>query len=152
MDDAIRDFGMQLGHRVLARDWAGTHALLAPWLRAAASVDDVRRFFEDEYRMTLEAWGLDGVHWPEYPDPDVGGNDFVNATGLREPMSFKPGHLRPVPAEVTDDNMRFWMSMQLQCSDEQMARLGFDFFAEVWVAVVQTGEGLRVGYWSQGAY
>ena len=32
MDDAIRDFGMQLGHRVLARDWAGTHALLAPWL------------------------------------------------------------------------------------------------------------------------
>ena len=27
-----------------------------------------------------------------------------------------------------------------------------DFFAEVWMAVVETDEGLRVGYWSQGAY
>ena len=30
--------------------------------------------------------------------------------------------------------------------------LGFDSFCEVWVAVVDTAEGLRVGYWSQGAY
>jgi hypothetical protein len=30
--------------------------------------------------------------------------------------------------------------------------LGFDSFCEAWVAVVDTAEGLRVGYWSQGAY
>jgi len=29
--------------------------------------------------------------------------------------------------------------------------LDFDHFAEVWMAVVETGDGLRVGYWSQGA-
>ena len=45
-----------------------------------------------------------------------------------------------------------WMKLQLQCSDEQMAKLHFDTFCEVWVAVVQTDEGLRVGYWSQGGY
>jgi hypothetical protein len=48
--------------------------------------------------------------------------------------------------------MRYWMKLQLQCSDEQMATLGFDAFCEVWMAVVDTPEGLRVGYWSHGAY
>jgi hypothetical protein len=33
-----------------------------------------------------------------------------------------------------------------------MEKLGFDFFCEVWMAVVEIPEGLRVGYWSQGAY
>jgi hypothetical protein len=152
MDDDLREFGMDLGRRVLARDWAGAHALLAPWLQAAISVDDVRGFFEDEYRQMLREWDIEDMHYPECPDPDIGGNQFTNATGLREPMSFKPGYLRPVAAEVTDDNMSYWMRMQLQCSDEQMEKFGFDFFAEVWLAVVRTDAGLRVGYWSQGAY
>ena len=60
--------------------------------------------------------------------------------------------MRDVPVEVTDDNVRYWMKLQLQGSDEQMAKLGFDSFCEVWISVVETAEGLRVGYWSQGAY
>jgi hypothetical protein len=152
VDDDLREFGEQLGRHVLARDWAAARALLAPWLRATQTADDVRRFFEDEYRATLRESGIDELRYPEYPEPDIGGNQFTNATSLREPMSFKPGYLRPVADEVTDDNMRYWMRMQLQCSDAQMDELGFDFFAEVWMAVVQTDEGLRVGYWSQGAY
>jgi hypothetical protein len=39
--------------------------------------------------------------------------------------------LRDVPIEVTDDNVRYWMKVQLQCSAEQMERLGFDSFCEV---------------------
>jgi hypothetical protein len=42
--------------------------------------------------------------------------------------------------------------IRLQCSDEQMTQMDIDQFAEVWMAVVETGDGLRVGYWSQGAY
>lgn len=152
MQDDIRAFGMDLGHKVLARDWTGVHLMLAPWLRETASSDDVRRFFEDEYRATLEDSGIEQMHYPEYPDPELGGNQFTNATSLREPLSWKPGYLRPVAAQVTDENMRYWMCMKLLCSDGQMNELGFDFFAETWIAVVQTDEGLRVGYWSQGAY
>jgi hypothetical protein len=33
-----------------------------------------------------------------------------------------------------------------------MQELDFDFFAEVWTAIAATDEGLRVGYWSQGAH
>lgn len=152
MDDDVRQFGMTLGSRVLERDWTGARALLAPWLRATLGADDVRGFFENAYLAMLKEWGFGELRHPEYPEPAIGGNHFTNATSLREPVSFKPGYQRPVPPDVTDANMRYWMSMQLQCSDQQMQELGFDCFAEVWIAVVTTDEGLRVGYWSHGAY
>lgn len=152
MDDSIRSFVTDVGMKALARDWAAVHALLAPWLRVSMSVDDVRAFFEDEYRATLKDSGIEDVRYPEHPEPEVGGNTFVNATELRKPISWEGGRVRNVAPEVTDENMRFWAKLQLQCSDEQMDALGFDFFAEVWMAIVETDQGLRVGYWSQGAY
>jgi hypothetical protein len=152
MDDDVRDFGTELGRAAIARNWVGVHALLAPWLRGQYSVEQVRAFFEDEYRSTLEASEVEGLHYPEYPDPQLDGNRHTKATQLREPISFAGGKVRPVAPEVTDGNMRYWMSLQLQCSDDQAGNLGFDFFCEVWLAVVETPEGLRVGYWSQGAY
>ena len=48
--------------------------------------------------------------------------------------------------------MRYWLKLQLHYSDEQMAQLDFDTFAEVWIVVVTTEEGLRVGYWTHDAY
>jgi hypothetical protein len=69
--------------------------------------------------------------------------------GLREWAGNK---VRDVAPEVTDANMRYWMCLKLPCSDEQMTSLGFDIFCETWIAVVETGDGLRVGYWSQGPY
>ena len=152
MDEDVRAFGTELGRRAVARDWPAVHAMLAPWLRASWPVDKVQRFFEDEYRATLGANGAEGLRYPEYPEPELDGNGFTKATQLREPISFAGGKLRDIPAEVTDDNVRYWMKLQLQCSDEQMAKLGFDSFCEVWISVVETAEGLRVGYWSQGAY
>lgn len=152
MDDDVREFGLKFGRSVLGQSWAEVHGMLAPWLRSAQSEDDVRRFFEDEYLATLRDNQIEELKYPEYPEPDLDGNAFTKATQLREPMSFAGGKVRPVAPEVTGTNMRYWMSMKLQCSDEQMAVLGFDHFCQVWIAVVDTPEGLRVGYWSQGAY
>ena len=152
MDDDIRLFGQELGKAVIARDWSAVHALLAPWLRHRWSPEDVRRFFEDEYRQTLAANDIDELQYPEHPEPQVDGNAFTNATALREPISFAGGKVRDVAPELTDANMRYWMSLQLPCSDAQMDTLGFDVFCETWVAVANTSEGLRVGYWSQSAY
>jgi hypothetical protein len=152
MDDRVRAFGTELGGKALARDWSGVHAMLAPWMRAEHSVDDVRAFFEDEYRKTLEANEVREMHYPECPDAQLDGNDFTKATQLRKPISFAGGKVRPVAPEVTDENVRYWLSLQLLCSDAQMDALGFDCFCEAWAAVVDTDEGLRIGYWSQGAY
>jgi len=152
VDDDVRLFGQHLGTRALARDWTGVHAMLAPWMQQTMTPDGVRAFFENEYRLTLQDNSVDSMHYPEHPEPQLGGNGFTNATALRKPISWEGDRIRPVAPEVTDANMKYWMSIQLQCSDAQMDTFGFDFFSEVWLAVVQTNEGLRVGYWSQGAY
>src|SRR5436190_14894352 len=99
MDDDIRTFGTDLGREVLARRWPAVHAMLAPWLRMTWSVDQVRQFFEDEYRATLGANNVEGFHYPEYPEPELDGNGFTKATQLREPISFAGGKVREVPAE-----------------------------------------------------
>ena len=152
MDDDIREFGLRLGKAALAKSWADVHETLAPWLQGSLSMTDVQRFFEDEYRATLRDNQIEALHYPECPEPDLGGNSFTKATQLREPISFAGGKLRSIDEHVTDENTRFWMCLKLQCSDEQMDTLGFDTFCEVWAAIVMTDEGLRVGYWSQGAY
>ena len=152
MEENVRSFGEELGRRVLARDWQAVHQMLAPWMQQSLTTDDVRAFFEDEYRRTLDENGVEGMHYPEYPDPGVDGNNFMNATALREPISFQGNKVRALAPEVTDENIRYWLELQLLCSDDQMERLGFDFFSETWMAVVEIRDGLRVGYWSQGAY
>ena len=152
MDDDVREFGTCLGQAALCRSWSDVHKMLAPWIRSEFSVLDVQKFFEDEYRATLADNNIQGSHYPEHPDPELDGNSFTKATQLREPISFAGGKVRPVAPEVTDENVRYWMCLKLQCSDDQMEDLGFDTFCEVWAAIVTTTEGLRVGYWSQGAY
>src|SRR5262245_27925316 len=114
MDEDLRQFGEALGRRALARDWSAVHGLLAPWMQRSTTVDGVRAFFEDEYRSTLEANDIDGIHYPEHPEPEIGGNQHTNATSLREPISWENGRVRSVAPEVTDENMRYWMRMQLQ--------------------------------------
>ena len=152
MDKDIRKFGEEIGKRALARDWAGVHALLAPWLQKSITVDGVRAFFEDEYRLALKEANIEGMHYPGYPEPEVGGNNFMSATELRKPISFANNKIRDVAPEVTDENVRYWLKLQLQCSDEQMEQFGFDFFCEVWMSVVEINGELRAVYWSQGAY
>lgn len=152
MDDEVRAFGTALGTKAIARDWAAVHAMLAPWLRSACSVDEVRAFFVDEYRAVLAGNDISELRYPEYPEPELGGNGFTKATQLRQPSSFPGIAPRQVPGEVTDENVRWWLSMQLTCSDDQMEELGFDCFCDVWMAVVDTAEGLRVGYWNHGPY
>ena len=151
MDEDIREFGMGIGNKALERDWARVYELVAPWLQKEITVDGVREFFEDEYRKTLDANEIEETPYPEYPEPELDGNAFMNATELRKPISWEGDRVRNIAVEVTDDIVRYWLKIGLMSSDEQMDKLGFDCFAEVWVLVVETEDGLRVGYWSHGA-
>ena len=42
MDDDVREFGEELGRKALARDWAGVHQMLAPWMQRSLSVEGVQ--------------------------------------------------------------------------------------------------------------
>ncbi len=146
MQATVEQFGMTLAQKALDRDWEGVRSLLAPWL--GLSSDEVREFFEADYRETLKANEVEGMHYPEVPY--VSGNSSDLAF-LREKTDWMPAP-RAIAGEVTPENFRQWMTLQLQCSEEQMDELGFDYFTELWLIVCETPDGLRVGYWSHGAY
>jgi Tol biopolymer transport system component len=72
---------------------------------AALTPGEVQTFFEDEYRATLKDSGIEEMHYPEHPAPDVGGNQFKNASELRKPILFANTKVRFVSPELTDENM-----------------------------------------------
>ena len=146
MHETIQQVGMILGQKALDRDWEGVRGLLAPWL--GLSSDQVREFFESDYRETLKANEVEGTHYPEVPYVSGNSSDLAS---LREKKDWMPA-ARPIAAEVTPENFRQWMNLQLQCSEEQADELGFDYFTELWLIVCETPEGLRVGYWSHSGY
>jgi len=141
MDPVVRTFGETFANIALARDWQGVHALLAPWLQSLLGPEQVRAFFEDDYAAVLKESGVDEMQYPEVPY--VSGNDST-LVELRTPSFGGPP---PIPPEVTAENFRQWMKVQLQCSDEQADVLDFDYFTEVWLIVVAHEGGLRIGYW-----
>jgi hypothetical protein len=57
----------------------------------------VQQFFEDEYRAALEGNAAERLQYPEYPEPDLGGNWFMKATQLREPIPFAGGTCGALP-------------------------------------------------------
>ncbi len=146
MQESVQQFGTTLAQKALDRDWEGVHSLLAPWL--GLSTDGVREFFESDYRETLQANDVEGSHYPEVPY--VSGNSS-DLEFLREKKDWMQAP-RSIAPEVTPENFRQWMTLQLQCSEEQMDELGFDCFTELWLIVCETPDGLRVGYWSHSAY
>jgi hypothetical protein len=74
----------------------------------------------------------------------------MTAKELHSPAGWWGDHVRPVSGLVTDQNLRHWMRLVLECSDEQADELGFDESSDVWMAVVQIDSELRVEYWEQG--
>lgn len=148
MDQRMRTFGEQLGSRALAQDWAGVQQLLAPWLRERYSVEAVQQFFEDDYASVLVGCEIEELHYPAQVRVD--GNTST-LEELRQVPSWLPRG-RPIPQEVTADNFRQWMNLQLECSEEQAEELELDFLSDTWLIVVELEEGLRVGYWAHDPY
>ena len=96
MDDDVRAFGVELGRKALAQDWPAVHGMLAPRMRGVYSVDDVRTFFENEYKATLEANSIQGSHYPEHSDPAVDGNSHTegHATSSADLLCRRKGRTR----------------------------------------------------------
>lgn len=85
---------------IVKRDFAGAQALLAPWLRATLSADDL------EAMVDAAADGL--AHPPHDWSADTG---LAGLEDLREPDPYGPPS-RPLPPEVTATNFRGWLSIQ----------------------------------------
>ena len=141
MEPDVRAFGEAFANTALARDWQGVHDMLAPWLQNRFGPEQVRAFFEDDYTATLMEFDIAEPHYPEVPY--VSGNSCSLADLLKPSFGGPP----PIPPEVTAENFRQWMKVQLQCSEDQADSLDFDYFTEVWLIVVAHQDGFKIGYW-----
>jgi len=121
-----------LGARLVARDFEGVHALLAPWLQSATS--------PAELRDAIDAAGEGLAHPPRSWTADEG---LVGLEDLRKPDPYGPPS-RPLPAEITPGNFRGWLSIQLapEAAVHEEQNVCFD----VWLVAVEHEGSLRVGY------
>jgi hypothetical protein len=79
--------------------------------------------------------GVEGLRHPE--NFHIGGNSEITTKELHSPVSSWSDQVRPVSPLVTDHNLRYWMRLVLECSDEQAEELaGPSSFADGWMAVV----------------
>ncbi len=152
IDSGIKEFVVAVGKRALECQWDKVHACLARWLQDQLQPCDVHEFFSSAYSATLAENGIAGEHFPEGCEPEIGGSAFVTADNLRQPITWLGNRTRDISEEVTDENMVFWARLTLLGSPAQSEQLQLHTFAEIWMAVVNTDDGLRIGYWSPNAY
>jgi hypothetical protein len=140
MEVAFRTFGEKFSAAMIAKDYGSAHALLAPWLQRIVSPETLRGEIDQHAQDMCREWNMDV---PVYPAAcDLDGNAAIDVQGLREPDW--DGADPNVPAEITDANYRYWMSLQFQPAEGEAE---FDAFFDLWIALVEHDGALRVGYY-----
>lgn len=120
-------------------NFAAAVATLAPWL---TSVWTAERFAEE---MTRAARAVaENANLAEAPHA---GAYEVSANPMRyDEMRREPAYRSGVPAEVTDENYRGWSNVQIQTDEEDGYLTDIDTLATLYVVVVSTSGGDRIGY------
>ena len=119
-----------LAARVVARDFAGAHALLAPWVQAAMS--------PAELESRLDA------AWEDLPPPREWSLDsgFMAVDELRTANEYGPPS-QPIADEVTTANYRGWHCIEFKPGENDD---DIDACFDLWLAIVETPAGHRVGF------
>ena len=140
MEPSYRAFGEKFSAAIIAKDYASAHALLAPWLREKLTPEKLREEIEHHVREMCQEWNVAGEIHPA--ECDLDGNSSIDVQGLREPDW--DNSVPDVPAEITDANYRYWMCQQFKPAEGSVE---FDAFFDLWVALVEHEDALRVGYY-----
>jgi hypothetical protein len=131
MEDRYRAFGTSLSRAIIDKNYAAAEALLAPWLSVAA----LREGVDGRIREMCEEWAVESPLYPAGCDLD--GNGALKLEYLRDDDE----HV--LPAQLTDDNFRYWLSLQFLPAEGEAE---FDAFFDLWVAIVEHEGTLRAGY------
>lgn len=116
---------------VVARDFAGVEALLAPWLRASLSAGEIERAIDRacEGLPAPRAWSLD--------------EGLAGLDELRTPDEFGPPS-QGLPEAITAQSYRGWLCIQFRpdASAGDAPNACFD----LWLAAVEIEGAHLVGY------
>jgi hypothetical protein len=130
MDESCKAMCDDFASRVVARDFAGAHAWLAPWVQAEMSPEAL-------------AEALDGA-CADLPPPREWSLDsgFMAVDELRTANEYGPPS-QPVSAEVTAANYRGWHCIEFRPGDNDD---DIDACFDLWLAAVELPEGYRLGF------
>ncbi len=130
MDDEIRAWLTEFGRAVVEKEFDRAQACLAPWLAERVSIKEDIASTVEETREEREIIGE-----PHPAACDVGYND-LGLDELREDDTNIDTH-------VNEENFRQWCSVVFLASEEE----AFDAYCDMWMIVVDTEGGLRIGYY-----
>lgn len=128
-------FVATFGAALIDQDWKRAHGMLAPWLGARISAGGLRDQVAAVVDEMCAEWEIDaeGMH----PRAVETSGNPLDLAGLR---ACTP----ELPAEITEANLRGWrVATLLPGEDEEVE---FDAYADLWMAVVATPDGLAVGF------
>ena len=137
MDPSHRALGEAIAANVIARDYDTLHGSLAPWLQASTTPDSLREAIEARLTEMMEVAECDEL---TYPVGAVVDGNMCTIDDLRKAPSYGPAKV--IPAEVTPDNFRKWMSVQFLADDE----VEIDAWFDMWIAVVDVDGRPAIGY------
>ena len=140
MKEEYRDFAARFARAVIDGNFTAAHALFAPWLQREIPPATLRGAIEAKLRELNEEWDVGELIYPA--DFSVSGNSST-LHALKEERGWRTP--RPIAGEVTDENFRQWMFIQL-LPDEDDERIEFDAWFDFWFILVETEDGLRIGY------
>jgi hypothetical protein len=126
MEPEVRELLEAFGAALVAQDAKQVARLLAPWL----SAEDLRAAIDEQVDELVEL--SDAVK-----GPPVGVDVDGNSSGYDD---LKDGH--GFPPDVTAKNFVKWGCLQLLAHEDS----GIDAWMDLWVAVVRTGDDLRIGH------
>ena len=122
-----------------AANFAEAHATLAPWLARVWTADRLAEEIGRSARAIAESADL-----AETPPP---GAYEVSANPMQyDDMRQEPASRAGVPADVTAGNYRGWFSVNIHTDEEDGYLTDIDTLATVYVLVVSTSDGERIGY------
>lgn len=131
MDKAFREIGDRFAQSIIGRDVESARACLAPWLSARFSKTELDTILQPRYE--------------EMPRPAEFTMDGNSCTlGDLEPTDYGTPS-QPLPAEITNENFRKWMVIEFH--PDPKAETGFDACFDLWMAVVDVGGKMMVGYY-----
>jgi hypothetical protein len=130
MDAACQSLCNAFAERVVARDFAGAHALLAPWVQAEHSPAALERMFDDAGAdlPPPREWSLD--------------SGVMEVDDLRVADEYGPPS-QPISDQVTAANYRGWHCIEFKPGENDD---DYDACFDLWLAAVELDAGYRIGF------
>jgi flavodoxin len=140
MKEEYTEFAARFAQTIVDEDFEAAHALFAPWLQKEMSPGAFRAEVEKWLWEMNEIWGIEELI---FPDAFEISHNSSTLEELRKKESWREP--RKISDEVTEENFRQWMVIQFM-PDETDERVELDGWFDFWFILVETGGGLRVGF------